>query len=580
MEILLNKGAAVSTWSNLRVPMWIWMIGNPQATALKIIGQTFSTDHQLIPEMYMRDYWMGAKLNGRKIVQIGPKHLIPPKLAFKPRQVNNESRRIATTPGIYTIANRLDRSSLNRCDQDGNTILMTATDRGHYQLAHSLLDQGAAISPQNKKGETAVSLSLPLDDLSVLVKTRVFEGGNFFTGVETQLHTSTFLDPYSFGHRICQDEALSLRLLPQVIKPDKETRKASLAKAIILRYHRVVHALLDRGVGVNTLYGSGHTPLLLACSDPVPQMCMFLENEFSGKARAIMGRVFTVSDGIENDTTEQASLAHDSVASAPENAPAFEATVRVLLSKGANMEEDFDGMTPLALAGSTRQLSIFRELLRAGADISRVPSSITQEIAKYLRRQPDSRETLKDPAKLIDTLPTHVMRDFQMHDYCRLLMQSWRLNSQCYFPSVTVRDDAVLHTGDFRGDKGCQITLTSSTPSSAEGLAKTNTQSDSIELLDLIEHAKADRSRIHRPRELCLRHVFWSFGRSEWSIIREFQRDDWLHYMRWTRLINSCLFCITPWNQTYVPDIRLRSPDIVSSRTQAQLHFLGCIKHE
>lgn len=404
VKLLLNKGAEPNMKSYRDIPLVIWMLGvEDEVTRAITFGDMTVEGQATMGNVYL---WPAGSISCFDAMQ-----------NFGPRPL-----RIASQESAFEVIRALAGDGLNARGIDGDSVLMTAARLWQYDVVRQLVDQGADISLRNDSGATAFSQALSdWEESSEVDNVRV--SGQVRIGHSIFISPETTLDPYSFGRREATVENMLVDLIPLDLDANSDEGQQALRLAINNRYSRVVHELLERGADPNAQNGDGFTLLGLACERPVADLFNVSKLLVRGRSKLHVGtfvsvKAFGVMD--ENMLTFQVGsvikvVTHNNKKESKVLPTEFESIVRMLLDKGADIDADFGGQTALGFAAENEYLSIFRTLLAAGADISRVDPCVLERLRRMLGQEEGSKGVYGKAC--LGTL-----QDFQTHDYCVLLL--------------------------------------------------------------------------------------------------------------------------------------------------------------
>lgn len=405
VKLLLEKGAVTNHKSFKNMPLVIWMLGIEDEVNTAIHERTT-----------MGNLWPADTTCFDALQNFGPRTL-----------------RIATKKSASDVIKTLVGDELNICGPDGNSVLMTASRLWQYDAVRQLIDQGANLSLRNVSGETAFGQALTkweeyseVDNLGVTTRGHARIGHSIF------LSSETTLDPYSFGRREATTERILLDLMPKDLDVNSAEGKQALRRAISSRYSHVVHELLERGADPNAQNGDGYTLLGLACERPVADIFYVSKPVVRDSSQLHVGTSASVKALGDID---ESMLTHNILPTE------FESIIRMLLDKGAEIDADVCGQTALALAAENGYLTLFRTLLAAGADITRVEPRVLERLRKMLRQDEGSKGVYGKAC--LGTL-----QDFQTHDYCVLLLDLMIPQSVTYGEKVVHEGSSMVPVGD------------------------------------------------------------------------------------------------------------------------------------
>ncbi|KAK1252102.1 hypothetical protein MKX08_003289 [Trichoderma sp. CBMAI-0020] len=393
--------------------------------------------------------------------------------------------RIATKESAFEVIRTLASDELNVRGADGNSVLMTAARLWQYDVVRQLIDQGADTSLRNNFGETAFSQALTAwrvysEVRNLRVSGQVRIGHSIFISPETTL------DPYSFGRRETMVEKMLVDLIPQDLDVNSDDSS---------RVH----------VGA----------------------CVSLK-AFSGTDEKMytlkMGSIIKVMT--HGNAGESNALPTD-----------FETIVRMLLDKGADIDAEICGKTALAFAAENEYLTVFRRLLAAGADITRVDPCVLERLRRTLG-QDEGSEGMYGKACM------GTLQDFQTHDYCVLLLHFMIPQSFVNWDETAHKDNSRVHPEDM-SDLNAQLRLSSgdnaeepynvpqrkwTAQKEYDGRVREKSDREPAELLAMIASVLG---KANAKRRVCRRDEFWAFG--GWG--REFSDDvppeAWRQHLPW-----------------------------------------------
>ncbi|OBT67656.1 hypothetical protein VE03_03418 [Pseudogymnoascus sp. 23342-1-I1] len=407
VKLLLKMGAETSTKSYANVPLATWMLG-----VEKRVVRTYYIDNMIVGK--------------RSRVIIGDMIQLPAEVSYFDLMeiLGYRTWQIATEESALEVIKTLHSDGLNARDDSGNTVLMTAAMLWQCNVVHQLKDQGADMSLRNNSGATAFTQALKdrhgyNEVKNVLVSKR----GRAMIGLSIFVSPETTVDPYSFGKVEATIEKMLVELIPEDLEANSKEGRQALRLAIINRHSLVVNKLLERGANPNAQYEDGSTPLCLACTPPIVHKWYISNLLLQKRARMHLGTYVTTKEPssffevISTSITASATLGlSHNVAERHEVLPTdFESIIRMLLKNGADVNAEVSGTTALALAAKNEYLTLFRTLLAAGADITRVHADVLERL-RGLLRQDAACEGIYGQASL------GTLQDFQTHDYCILLL--------------------------------------------------------------------------------------------------------------------------------------------------------------
>lgn len=522
---LLNKGAETNMKSSKNIPLVIWMLGIGQwrTRGFQMINCTFGSNCTVISGG--RYFWSKDISYLDTMRKLGPK-----------------TWPIASPKSTFQVIKTLAGDVLNSTDDDGNSVLMTAAMLWQFDVVHQLIDQGADISLKNNSGSTAFMQALRdwtylwrYEDLSFKEQAKISIGDYCF------ILPTTTLNPYSFGKLEAVVGRTLVELIPEDFDVNSVEGRLALRLAINNRHMSVVHELLERGADPNAETDLGATPLMWACMPPVRNHIYI-----SGWTLGDHGTLYvgTFASSTEVDTYEEMTgtthmiesgpiaLSHDITDYSEFPQRDFEFIVRMLLDKGADIDAEIDGHTALEFAAENEYLTIFRTLLAAGADITRVNYHYIERLRKILRE--DEGYGGKFGLLCVDTL-----RDFQTHDYCILLLNLMIPQSIPHVHDNHFLDYCTLNLRSvFYFNSPLRLSSGLTAESSSNVQTKWSAQkeykqrvakklnTEPVELLYMIEKAL-------RRGVCCRRDEFWAFGDWGPQFQDDVQLEAWSQHLPW-----------------------------------------------
>ncbi|KAL7956845.1 hypothetical protein V8C34DRAFT_325866 [Trichoderma compactum] len=451
VELLLNKGAETNTKSLRNIPLAVWMLGVDDEIHSDFTIKNVILEGQLKSgNVYV---WQNEISCFNAMQRLGPRTL-----------------RIATQKSTSEVLKRLDSRGLNARDANGNSVLLTAAKLWQCDVVQQLIDRGADRSLRNNSGATAFTQALKRWGGDWYIESLQMNGeGRAMIGSHVYISAQTTLDPYSFGWLEATIEKMLVKLIPRDLDVNSEEVRLALCLAVNNRHSLVVEKLLEKGADVNARSEDGFTLLGLACRRPVTDRFHVSNLLLKDDAKLQVGTFATTKElgGIGEEvyipkirsTTKR--LSRGNIDGRPASPTGFDSIVRMLLNKGADIHAEIHGQTALELAARNEYLTIFRTLLAAGADITRVDRLIIKQLQRLLG--PDGAcEGLytkdgacralhtKDGAckGLYEQAGIGTLQDFETHDYCILLLNFVIPQSFITGQDVVTTGDSTVHFGD------------------------------------------------------------------------------------------------------------------------------------
>lgn len=339
----------------------------------------------------------------------------------------------------------------------------------------------------------------------------------------------------------------------------------------------MVHELLERGADPNAQNEDGYTLLGLACERPVIDMFYVSKLRLQDRAKMhvgsyVSGEAFGGTDK-KMITTKMGStikvVSHDNAEESKVLPTEFESIIRMLLDKGADIDADIYGQTALAVAAENEYLTLFRTLLAAGADITRVDTYILEQLRRMLR-QDDGCKGVYGKACL------GTLQDFQTHDYCVLLLNfmipySFIMNlqeivttddSRALFGNMIDFNDQLRLSSGGNAERSHNVERKWTAQKEYDQRVKEKFDREPTELLAMIASALDEAEA---SRRVCMRDEFWAFGgwgtqfTDDVQLEARFQHSPW-----WTKLVCRGLTGITTYEVpilvVQVPKFRWKPP--------------------
>ena len=224
------------------------------------------------------------------------------------------------------------------------TPLHASLDKGHHEIALSLLDRGADVNARDKRGATPLHLASRDGDTKVM-KSLIGRGADP-SAEDKEMET-----PLSMALANGNLEAARL-LLEHGVDANHRDEKGScpLHRASSSGHFDITQLLLNHGVNANQQDADGWTPLHLA-----------LKGGHLAIARVLIERGANVNLRNKEDWTPLHFASRDGHVE----------VMQLLLGRGADPNTEHDKEAPLFLALKNRRLEATRLLLEHGADVHR-----------------------------------------------------------------------------------------------------------------------------------------------------------------------------------------------------------------
>jgi ankyrin repeat protein len=217
-------------------------------------------------------------------------------------------------------------------DNDGWTLLHSASQTGHLEVVKLLLRRGASVDALNKANQTAAELALENDQAEVAKFIAEYKAD---ASIRNKIRSTT-LDTGNTGQHGADEDG-------------EDLSKTSLHSASYGGNIGIVEVLLERGADINGCDENGQSPLIMAAS--------------GGRVDVVR---LLIERGAEVDSRNRwgwtallfaSRLGHLEVS-------------RVLIDHGANVSaRKLDRSTPLHLSVGIGHLEIVNLLLEHGADV-------------------------------------------------------------------------------------------------------------------------------------------------------------------------------------------------------------------
>ena len=289
------------------------------------------------------------------------------------------------------------------CSTNDQTSLMIAIQRKDVKIIEQLLELGANVNIQDKRGQTALIIACknepevePLNELEKLIReleTRIVLLGKDIIemllshGAHTNLKDCSGLTALFYAYKNGYDEVATMLIKhgANLDYQSKYSRRTSLMFAIQKQNTKVAKQLLEFGASVDTQNKDGQTALIIGCSnrdaEGIELLLKFGANmniqDDSGQTALNVATLYKNIEAIQllikydADMNVQNRQGHTALMIACEKG--YEDIVTLLLTKEGNVNmQNKDGWTALMLACQHGHIKTIKYLIEYGADVNLV----------------------------------------------------------------------------------------------------------------------------------------------------------------------------------------------------------------